>query len=75
VVLRPAQQGTGVIAGGAVRSILELAGLKNVVAKSIGSNNAINVARATLQALTSLKQYDKIAELRGKELKIDNVTA
>lgn len=75
VVLRPAQQGTGVIAGGAVRSILELAGLKNVVAKSIGSNNAINVARATLQALTSLKQYDKIVGLRGKELKIDNVTA
>lgn len=75
VVLRSAPPGTGVIAGGAVRTILELAGMKNVVAKSIGSNNAINVARATLAALTSLKTVEKEQAIRGKELKIDYVTA
>jgi small subunit ribosomal protein S5 len=75
VVLRPAPHGTGVIAGGAVRTILELAGMKNVVAKSIGSNNAINVARATLAALTSLKSLDQEKTIRGKEIKVDYVTA
>jgi small subunit ribosomal protein S5 len=75
VVLRSAPPGTGVIAGGAVRTILELAGMKNVVAKSIGSNNAINVARATLAALTSLKTTEKEEAIRGKKLKVDYVTA
>jgi small subunit ribosomal protein S5 len=70
VVLRPAPRGTGVIAGGAVRPILELSGLKNVVAKSIGSPNAINVARATLQALGSLKRLDVVTLQRGKEPKV-----
>lgn len=73
VVLRPAPRGTGVIAGGAVRTILELSGLKNVVAKSIGSANAINVARATLAALSSLKKLEVIAEQRGKEPKVQYV--
>lgn len=73
VVLRAAPRGTGVIAGGAVRTILELSGLKNVVAKSIGSNNAINVARATLAGLTSLNKLDKVKEIRGKEIKVDYV--
>lgn len=73
VVLRPAPAGTGVIAGGAVRTILELAGMKNVVAKSIGSNNAINVARATLQALSSLKKLEEAQAIRGKELKVEYV--
>ena len=75
VVLRPAPQGTGVIAGGAVRSVLELCGMKNVVAKSIGSSNTINVARATLAGLTSLKSLEKEQELRGKEIQVDYVTA
>ncbi len=75
VVLRPAPQGTGVIAGGAVRTILELAGLKNIVAKSIGSSNAINVARATLAALSSLKQAEVVSQLRGKQLRIQHVEA
>lgn len=75
VVLRPAPQGTGVIAGGAVRTILELCGFKNVVAKSIGSNNAINVARATLSALTALKDRAVEEQFRGKELTISNVEA
>ena len=70
VVLRPAPRGTGVIAGGAVRNILELAGVKNIVAKSIGSPNAINVARATLQALGSLKRLDVVTLQRGKEPKV-----
>lgn len=70
VVLRPAPAGTGVIAGGAVRTILELAGMKNVVAKSIGSNNAINVARATLNGLTALKSREEVLALRGKEIKV-----
>ncbi len=75
VILRPAPPGTGVIAGGAVRTILELGGIKNVVAKSIGSNNAINVARATLDALTLLKDLEEEKGIRGKELKVDYVTA
>ncbi len=75
VVLRPAPHGTGVIAGGAVRTILELAGLKNIVAKSIGSSNAINVARATLAALGSLKRQEIVSQLRGKALRIQHVEA
>jgi small subunit ribosomal protein S5 len=74
VVMRPAPRGTGVIAGGAVRTILELGGVKNVVAKSIGSNNAINVARATLSGLASLKQLEKENIRRGKTLKVNYVT-
>ncbi len=75
VVLRAAPPGTGVIAGGAVRTILELAGMKNVVAKSIGSNNAINVSRATLEALMSLKTVEKVLAVRGREIKVEYVTA
>jgi small subunit ribosomal protein S5 len=75
VVLRSAPPGTGVIAGGAVRTILELAGIKNVVAKSIGSNNAINVARAALVALTSLKSLEQEKAIRGKEIQVNYVTA
>lgn len=75
VVLRPAPAGTGVIAGGAVRPILELSGLRNIVAKAIGSTNAINVARATLVALQSLKRLEQEKNIRGKDLKIDNVEA
>ncbi|MFH1347888.1 MAG: 30S ribosomal protein S5 [Candidatus Margulisiibacteriota bacterium] len=75
VVLRAAPQGTGVIAGGAVRTILELAGMKNVVAKSTGSNNAINVARAALSGLLSLKDLGKEQQLRGKEIKVSHVAA
>lgn len=73
VVLRPAPRGTGVIAGGAVRIILELSGLRNVVAKSVGSNNAVNVARATLAGLTSLKRIEDENTARGKELAIHYV--
>jgi len=73
VVLRPAPAGTGVIAGGAVRTVLELVGMKNMTAKSTGSNNAINVARATLQGLLSLKEQETVERLRGKKIQVEYV--
>jgi len=69
VMLRPAPKGTGVIAGGAVRILLELSGIRNIVAKSIGSNNPINVAKATLNALSALKNTENESQMRGKEIK------
>lgn len=65
VLLKPASPGTGVIAGGAVRAILELAGVRDVLAKSMGSDSPLNVTRATVAALRQLKTYEEVKALRG----------
>ena len=67
VMLKPATEGTGVKAGGPVRDVLELAGVKDVLSKSLGSSTKINMARATLKALQNQKTIQKIAVLRGKD--------
>jgi small subunit ribosomal protein S5 len=66
VKMLPAPEGTGVIAGGPVRDVLEACGIKNIVTKSIGSNNKINVVRATLEGLSQMRSAEQVAKLRGK---------
>ncbi|MFM6128925.1 MAG: 30S ribosomal protein S5 [Sphaerospermopsis kisseleviana] len=68
VIMRPAAPGTGVIAGGAVRTVLELAGVKNILAKQLGSNNPLNNARAAINALESLRTFTEVAQERGVSL-------
>jgi small subunit ribosomal protein S5 len=67
-MLKPASRGTGILAGGAVRAVLEAVGVSDVLAKAIGTNNPHNVLRATVQGLASLRSAESVGDIRGKKL-------
>ena len=68
VIVKPAKAGTGIIAGGSVRAILELAGVRDIVSKALGARTKLNMAQAAINALTSIKTPEQVAKLRGKKV-------
>ena len=68
VMLKPAKEGTGIIAGGSVRAVLELAGIRDVVSKSLGARTKLNMANAAINGLKSIKTPEEVAKLRGKSV-------
>lgn len=66
VMMKPAKAGTGIIAGGSVRAVLELAGIRDIVSKSLGARTKLNMAQAAINALKSIKTPEEVAKLRGK---------
>src|SRR6056300_1187036 len=75
VLLRPAREGTGIIAGGGVRAVLEGAGIKNVLSKSLGSNNPLSIVGATMKGLCDLRSAEQISQIRGERVKGPSFTA
>jgi len=73
IYMQPASEGTGVIAGGAMRAVLETIGVRNVLAKSVGSNNPINLVRATIKGLQAMQSPESVAAKRGKS--VDDIMA
>jgi small subunit ribosomal protein S5 len=69
VLLKPARQGTGIIAGGGVRAVVEAAGVKNILSKSLGSNNQLSVVSATINGLSQLRTAQTISKVRGEEVR------
>jgi small subunit ribosomal protein S5 len=70
VLLKPASKGSGIIAGGPVRAVMEAAGVQNILSKALGTNNPVNVLKATMSGLCSLRTAEEVSRLRGKQVKL-----